>query len=270
LTTESRKRSGSQSQEPSSKRRKIQSGTSAPQSQLPPILLLKEDALKARNAPTIDVAKLSSHAVLPDWRERFKPRIVSGRTRNLPVQQPRQMKENEHVVEDGEEEYDEEIQSIPMDVLKKALQDHIGSLGLNMAHVKEDMLLQIAERMIAGDDEGNELLDQLIEGIHGEDEEDAEEPADSFSQWVSGQVGSSKIPDGDHIQPKLDQDTAATKKDEDFINSNHIDSKLPSPVEMHSSNSTSSRGTKRRAESPSVSPRKKKSNRPPDPVSARG
>ena len=156
-----------------------------------------------------------------------------------------------------------------MDVLKKALQDHLGTLGLSIENVKEDILLQLAERMISGNDDGNELLDQLVEGIHGEGDEEDEEHVDSFSQWVSGQVGSSKISEGDTIQPKSNPETTEATQNADFNHINHVDSKLPSPIENSQTNSSSSRGAKRKAESPSVSPRKKKSNRPPDPVSAR-
>jgi hypothetical protein len=228
---------------------------------------LKKDALKARRPPTIDVDKLSSYSVLPNWREQFQNRFTFGSSRLLHVQQTSRIDENEEMIEDDEEEYEEEMQSIPMDVLKKALQDHLGTLGLNIENIKEDILLQLAERMLSGNDDGNELLDQLVEGIHGEEEE--EEPADSFSQWVSGQVGSSKIPEGDPIQPSLNPETISMQT-ADFNNTNHVDSKLPSPIEKSQTNSSSSRGAKRRAESPSVSPRKKKSNRPPDRVSARG
>jgi len=152
------------------KKRKVQDSISAPEEEIPPVLFLKKDRFTCRTAPRVDTKLLPEVAVLPDWRERF----AKGK---MPALQVQPMVNATAVDEDDmeEDEYDDDdadgLPDIPKDALQAALQRHLGSLGLDTANVKQDILLQLAERMMAGDDEGNDLLDELVEGIHGGEEE---------------------------------------------------------------------------------------------------
>jgi hypothetical protein len=255
-----RKRNLPVSSEQSPKRRRVQVTMPEPLAECPPVLFVQKSAFEVKPAPIVDLTKLQSHAVLPDWRERFNNDSGIGLSSSLEVQP---LAQHEPRVEDEDEDDDEAAPELSMDVIKAALQHNLSASGLDVASIKEEKLLQLVERMMSGQDL-DDLLDDLVEEIH--DEEDDEE-ADSFTKWVSSKVNASgKVQSP--VQHHSELEAKGIQKADSFIDESPS-RPGPSSPERQSSNYSSSRGAKRKADSPNVTPRKK-ANRPRDQVSAKG
>jgi hypothetical protein len=242
---------------PSPKRRKVQKTMLEPLSECPPVLLVNKSELEVKPIPATDVTKLKSCAVLPDWRERFENASRIDSSSSLEVQ-PLVGRKLE--VKDDE---NEEPSGLSIDVLRKALQHNLSALGLDVANIKEEKLLQLVERMMSGQDL-DDLLDELVEEVH---DQDGEEEGDSFSKWVSSKVNTSNSVQSSP-QHHAAVEAKENRKADSFIEE-HPSPALPSSPDQQGSKYNSSRGAKRKADSPSISPRKK-TNRPRDQLSAKG
>jgi len=245
------------------KKRKIDEASSAPKT-LPPILLVRKEAMEAGEAPTIDVTRLSSYAILPDWRDRFSDNnefsefLSSG---SLAVKLPHAT----YLVEEEEEEGDEEGPDdeagvgISQEALKMALQQHLGSLGVaDLGNIDENMLLKLMEQMLSGEDVQDEMLDQIVDGVHDEEEEGQD--TKKLSGWISSQVKSTEVDDEE--EPLVSEEPARPNK-------RRRATEEAATADVSKPGFTPTRGTKRNAESPRSSPRKKSKNQP-DSVTAKG
>lgn len=251
----------------SNKKRKTAAVASALQT-LPPVLLVDKEAMEPRKAPTINVARLASYAILPDWRERISnnEEFSIFRSSNSLAVKPTHdifMEDGEDLMED-EVDLDEEEVEISQDALKRALQQHLGSLGVaDLGNIDENQLLKLMEQMISGEDVKDEMLDQLVDGLHDE----AEEPqnANNISSWIASQV---KTTEEDEEQISVPEETPTHYNSKRRTAADH--SSVTAPTEEKPKPSAApTRGTKRNAESPRSSPRKK-SKTQLDKITARG
>lgn len=213
---------------------------------LPPVLLLDKKGLEIRDAPTIEVSRLLSCAMLPDWRDKFvnnkefAPFSEAGH-----AVQAAATEENEEIPEGNVEEE----AAISADAMKLALQRHLGSLGVNLGNTDESMLLQMIEKMMAGEADADDLMDQLVDGIHGESDDVKQE--DTFAGWVSNQI-TTKEEEEDEAQASV----GALREPENVQPNPSVHSREASlPISAKDSKPT--RGMKRNAESPKSSPHKK-------------
>jgi hypothetical protein len=242
------------------KKRKIAAVTSALKT-LPPVMLVKKEAMEAKEAPTIDVSRLPSYAILPDWRDKLSDNQEFSNFRSagsLAVKPANATctESDEDLLED-EEDTDDEAVEISQDALKRALQQHLGSLGVaNLGNIDEKQLLKLMEQMISGEDVKDEMLDQLVDGIHDEDEE--VDPS-NLSGWISSQIKTTE----------KDEDQLISSEEANQVNNRLRSTGDSATAEISTPRTAPTRGKKRHAESPNSSPRKKSKNQL-DKVAAKG
>jgi hypothetical protein len=245
-----RKRKASPLPRGSRKRRRVQDTLD---DALPPILLLSKEALKQRGGKRFpqgrDPESLPEVSLLADWRTRF-PNIK-------PIGVPEQDAHAGHVEEAEHDGQDEAggVDGATEDVLRRALEDNLRGLSVNMGGVDQSVLLELAQRMMNNepvDDILEDYMEELVvddEDADDEEEQDEEEaPArHDFRGWVSAEGR----------QRASRQSVVAASAEQ-------------APTEPPATSSTG-KGVKRRAStSPAVTSRKKKTRQQPDEVEAQG
>jgi len=238
----------------------------------PPVLLLSKDSKKKSEGPNPrgkHLDKLSVVSLLPDWETRFKniepyhPEIVSKSNND---ERPAETGDDE--AEAVDETNDDEA-PLTTEMLKLALQRNLQGLNIDAAAIDENMLLQLAQRMLKNE-EVDDMLDEYAEEIieddedgDGDEDEEVAKPK-SFNNWVTSKAKAADglQTDAAHRRPAAQVPSGATSsllKGENQL--------VPQVADAGPSSKPGS--IKRRANSPEVSPRRKK-NRRRDELSARG
>jgi hypothetical protein len=229
------------------KRRRVQE---ALDEALPPILLLSKEALKQKSGNRFprgrDPESLPEISLLPDWRTRFanvKP--IGGQNSHAG-----HVEEEEH---DGQEEAGSD-DGATADVLRRALEENLRGMNVNMGGVDQSVLLELVQRMMNNEsveDILEDYMEELVvdeEAEDGQDDEAEGQPQQDFREWVSAEG-----------RQRASRQAAASSEQ--------------AQAEPTSSAATAAtaKGVKRRASaSPAVAARKKKTRQQRDEVEAQG
>jgi hypothetical protein len=139
----------------------------------------------------VAVEKLQSFSICKDWKERFRDsegfRTAKSDSDMFDIVEGVAVASMDEVGDEAaDEEEDGAGAELDPEILKLALRKNLGALGLDVANIDEATLLQFAAKMLANEDEVDDIVGELTEGLLGDGNEENE--GDQFSQWVSKQV----------------------------------------------------------------------------------
>jgi len=219
----------------------------------PPVLLLDETQMlqELKAVPVADLAKLRPVSVMPGWKVKYHPSLAMHHADD----------ENTEVLLDSDQEGEDrnvDSSALEEEALARALHANLGKLGIGANHIPQDLLLKMAAKMMSGDvedDEGADILEELVQGVHATKEEEEEDARDGFSKWVSGQLKPARQDDVDPKLPLPEQDENQTPA---------VSGQTPSSLDGLST----PRGSKRKRAHSTTTSRKKTSQL--DHVSAKG
>jgi len=225
----------------------------------------------------VAVEQLKSFSIFKDWRERFRHsegfRTAKSDSDMFDIVEGVAVASMEEAEDEAaDEDEDGTDGGLDPEILKMALRKNLESLGLDVANINEETLLQVAARMLANEGEADDILGELTEGLLGDEEE--ENDGDQFSQWVSKQVektAKDQTQSGSKRREMLNQPSASTDMEstKNYTHTPAGDSGIlsllnetPNAANGIDANLTPrlSRGVKRKADSP-PSPSPKKANR---------
>ncbi|KAF2673765.1 hypothetical protein BT63DRAFT_166278 [Microthyrium microscopicum] len=207
---------------------------------LPPVLFMPTP--KDKDEPIVDVQAMQAYSVLPDWR------AVLDKS-EIPIIKAVNSDDLQEMDTETKADQNSSEPSVTMLALKMALQAQLSSKGLDSSVIDEATLLRLATSMMSQDEDADEMLDDLIDDIHGGEED--EQAKDPFAAWVA-QAANGGAKERHPESFEADEVIHAPISPQNIPRLDPITS-ITRPIDP-----SRARGKKRKAESPEASPLKKK------------
>jgi len=248
----SRKRKASAEAEKITKRPKLSRNQSTLLVDLPPVLFMSP--IIERQEPIADITRMETYSIFPDWRERFKN--IKSVANVIPQAKPPNIEDMEMESDDEiiEDESDGEMDvSAPLDALTLSLEKNLASMGLDTTRIDQSKLLLLAQKIMSQSEDAEQLMEEIIEGIHSGEEQTGKDP---FAEWITGKTDNTR--NGQHEEkesvPKRPNEDSMEVQDPIYDQSRLADG-TPVP---NTTETVATAGKKRKLESPDSSTKKRR------------